>query len=484
MQSVCLINPPRDRGVKQWATVYPPMGLMGIAACLEERGHSVRIIDCMVDQWDHEDLRKYLLKNNFDVIGIHVLSALRFSAFKCAEIAKGINPNCKTFVGGSHVSFMAKEVLQHYPSIDVVVRGEGEVTVTELLNSHNLKTVKGITYRDKSRIRSNPDKPYIKDLDSLPFHAWHLVPMEKYFEAAEKNELHLRHPATGLMTARGCYNKCTFCASPALWSMTRRFSPSYIASEIELLQDKYGVKDLFFFDDTFSSTPWIKEFYKEIVNRKIDITFNCMSRVNTANKEFISLMKKAGCYLIAYGVESGSPKVLKRIGKNITIQQVKDAITNTREAGIFAKAFFMIGFPVEGIPHIQQTRDLILSLELDDFAIAVTMLYPGTELCNECGIKNEFWFNPNEDGYTTGHSNPVIPTYPHPVFSRAELDNMANLINYEADKKHFWRRVRFKSALEHKNIARAFFEALLRMILIRRKLKPTQLDNKRSLSLL
>lgn len=386
---ISLFVPPKDGDI--WSPAYPPYGLLYLASYLEKEGHEVTINDCIIEEINHDGFRRLIKKVNPDVVGISVTSELRFSALKCADIVKEVNPNILTILGGAHATVLAESIAKNCPNIDIVVRGEGEETIAELLKKKDLKKVNGIVYRKGNRIITTPPRLPLQDLDKLPFPAWHLVKMEKYFKQAE-NEHHLRHPATGLISARGCPNRCKFCASPKLTRFIRRHSPRYIVDEIEFLSKKYRVKDVYFLDDTFAiDIRWLKELRDELKRRKLDITFGGQARANI-RKENLEVLKDMGFYFVAIGVESGSQGVLDLMGKNITVEQARNAVETAYKLGFFVKTYWLIGSPGETTEDIKQTMGFIKSLPFHFFTVAGLHLYPGTEFCESCGPGNDWWF--------------------------------------------------------------------------------------------
>jgi radical SAM superfamily enzyme YgiQ (UPF0313 family) len=200
--------------------------------------------------------------------------------------------------------------------VDIIVRGEGEITFLELVqklsSGEDYREIDGISFRDDEGVpRSNPDREVIKDLDSLPLPAWHLAPMEKYFEVFAKREFSIQKPCTVIMTSRGCPGNCTFCANRAMWGRgVRRRTPVNVLKEIEYLHHEYGVKDIHFLDDTFTfNKGWNNTFYDELVKSGMGITWRCQGRVDTVNRDMLRTMKKVGCYFICFGVESASKRM-------------------------------------------------------------------------------------------------------------------------------------------------------------------------------
>lgn len=465
---VCLIFPPVGGDIrKELAAIFPPHGLLCIASCIERAGHQVSVIDCIVDEIGYSELEDRIRKFSPDVVGVSILSANRFAGFECAKIAKKIDRNLTTVFGGAHATWYDKEILEHYPDIDIVVRGEGEETFIDLIETSNKKDVLGITYRDDCKIVQNSDRPSIKDIDSIPFPAFHLVHMERYFVRAKIHEKFLRNPASMIMIARGCLAKCTFCSTPGIWKGIRVHSPEYVISNIEYLHKNWGVKDVLICDDTFPlSEKWFNEFYIAFKEKDIDLTFRCLSRVNVVDKEILTKMKELGCYFVQYGIESGSDKVLKRVKKGINVDQVRKAFDATHKAGIMSGMFLMVGFPEEDLSDIYETLKLARSLNSYDLYMGVTMILPGAELWREMGGKDNPWFSEyNVNSSLERSTFKVFPAYESEFFTRDELNYLVLNIVHQFNIHNFFRRVYFNLKTNRKSCFDVFKKLISELII-------------------
>ena len=306
-----------------------------------------------------------------------------------ARIAKGIDPAVKIVFGGAAPTFLWEHFLTHFPEIDFVVIGEGEYTFLNLVQwierdqDHPLTRIKGIAFRKNGRpVRTEPAEP-IHDLDSLP------VP-SKYFE--------YQH----LSLTRGCPGKCRFCGSPKFWGPKVRFhSPAYFVDELERLYKK-GINFFYFSDDTFSvNKKRVIQICKKIIEKKLDISWVAISRVNTMSEEILSWMRRAGCIQISYGVESGSPKIRKFLNKKITNTEVEQAFAMTVKYGILPRAYFIYGCPGESLKTIGESLDLIEKIKPLVIHFFVLSLFPGTALYDEykkkAGVTDDIGLNRIED---------------------------------------------------------------------------------------
>lgn len=370
-----LINPPQNSKYPQ-----PPLGLASIAAVLEKNNYPVEILDANTLQLSEiETVKK--VKNAY-IVGITAMTPHINSAIRIAKGIKQNNPDIIVTMGGPHVTILPQETLANVPEIDIIVRGEGEETIVELYdaleNRKPLDSVRGITYRDGGYIKSTQAREPIIDLNALPFPAYHLLPINLY-------KLHpphgRRHPYMAMMTSRGCPYKCIYCSKPIFGSKFRAQSPERTVDEIEYLNKKFGIKEIIFYDDSFTlDKNRIMQLTEDIKNRGLEIAWTCETRVNLVNEELLKNMKNAGCYLIAYGIESGSQMILNELRKGIALDQVTDAINITHKAGIQTVGYFMMGSPEETPETIRQTIDFAKKQQLDFAQFSVTIPFPGTDL--------------------------------------------------------------------------------------------------------
>jgi len=391
----------------------PSLGVGYLASSLEQDGHEVHIIDAHVENLSWGRLRERLKKISPSVVGFSFTTENRFEAFRLIEQVKKAFPQVITIAGGPHVTPTAIDSLENIPSLDLVVRGEGEATMAELAHylekGKDYSEVLGLSYRRNGEVRNNPPRPFIEDLDSLPFPAWHLMPWDKYnfiIEVPGKGKV--KH--ANIMTSRGCPFSCNFCATQNSWGRKfRARSPENILQEIKLLVANYGVRGIWFFDDAFTpNRQRVWDICEALIEAKLNLSWFCEVRVDTVDKELLQKMKEAGCYCVAFGVESGSQRILDQvIGKKISLQQVKDVTQWCNELGIKTNPFFIFSHPEETEEDIEQTMKMMRSWPPNsDISLSLLHIYPGTRLeatAREKGIlPSDFsWAKKDQQGVIT-----------------------------------------------------------------------------------
>lgn len=383
---IALIFPPNIYQTKQ---SMPPLGIAWLASVLRENGfNDVVLIDSMANHYTNEEIIGLLKKEGADLIGISFGTQIRFSAFELARLIKKEFSKIPIIAGGPHPTLTAQDTLQNIPEIDIVVRGEGEISFLNLVKAIDsgidFSGIKGISFRNKNNeIIHNPPELPIHDLDSLPLPARDLLPIEKY----DKTTILSQKRAMNIMTSRGCPYWCVYCSTSEQWGHSiRHRSPKNVVDEIELiLKDYHFIEGIRFFDDVLTmDKKRVLEICDEIHRRKLNFVWECEARANTIDQEIVSAMKGAGCEFIDLGIESGSDRILKNIKKGITVEQAIFAAKTIKNAGIGLKAFFMHGLPGETYDDIKKTvflsRYLYYNLGVEGTTQGISVIYPGTEL--------------------------------------------------------------------------------------------------------
>lgn len=371
--------------VKMNRGYLPPLGLLQVAAVLEKE-HEVKVIDLCVLNMPKYILEKKIREFNPDMIGFTALTVTSQKAFEIARFARKIS-SAKIIFGGPHVTVFPEKTIKEQEQIDIVVEGEGEETILELAdaikNKKNFRKIKGICFRNKGKIIRTPAREYIKNLDMLPFPAYHLVNIKNYIPLPNQYK---RLPAINIVTGRGCpWGKCTYCFESARLGYFRRISPERTIELIKKLRKDYGIKEISFWDDIFViGEKWMEDFCNLIRKEKIDLTWSCYARVDMVTPKILKKMKEAGCWNIFYGIESGNQELLDRIKKGITLKQAEDAVRWTREAGIESRGALMFALPGETPEQAEKTIKFAIKLDLDYVQFAYTTPFYGTELFEQC----------------------------------------------------------------------------------------------------
>ncbi len=394
---IILINPPLSRqqqagSLSSIANFIMPLGLGYVAAALREAGLEVQIIDGPPLGLTKEDIGKKLEEEKPKTIGFTATVLSIGNAIDCANHIRKLLPGTTLVIGGPHVSTLPKEVLAASP-FDVAVIGEGELTACELFKSllsgsPELSSIKGIAYKKGDEIIVNERRPYIKELDSLPLPARDLMPSLEHYTPMPLG--YRRLPFAHLVTSRGCPHKCVYCDQTVFSHKYRSRSARKVVDEMEELVTRYGVRDLRLYDDLFTvRKDHVNAVCEDIIRRKLDLTWSCSTRVDCVTKEMMETMKKAGCWEVDFGLETGVPEMLESIKKGATIEQAEKAVRAAHEAGLRVRAFFVFGFPGETVATMRQTVSWATALPIDLATFYCVQLYPGSPLHKEVKERGE-----------------------------------------------------------------------------------------------
>ncbi|MBQ2635237.1 MAG: cobalamin-dependent protein [Methanobrevibacter sp.] len=406
---ITFLNPPQTNSkYKFLGVVAPSLGIGYMAAVLEENGYDVDVLDASALELTFDEIGEEILKRKPDIVSISALTPTIGVALDSADKIKQVKPDTVVVLGGYHPTFEYKSVLAE-PSVDVVVRGEGEYTLLELVQTieigGDLSSVKGLAFhdRDDNSLVLTPDRPIIQNLDELPFPAFHLFPMEKY------RILNITTNVATIITTRGCPMQCSFCSSAALHgNHLRRRSYENVCDEIELRLKDQNIDTIAFMDDTFTlNKKFVRNFCEEIQRRNLKFWWGCTSRVDTLDEELLQMMKDAGCITIFIGVESADQQMLEKMNKNITVSKTERAFKLARKVGIRTIASCVIGMPEDTKKTIKQTIDFVKKLNPNYALYSLATPYPGTRFYNETFKKNLIKIN---DWSKFTLLNPVLKT--------------------------------------------------------------------------
>lgn len=405
---VLLVNPFLTVYPDDPAGVNPALGLAYLAAYLEENGVSVAILDIAAEGVNQvkkqgsklriglgkREIKKRIRNYSPQIVAITCQSTLHArDAHQTAKIVKEVDKDIFVIMGGAHPSVAAKEVLKD-KNINLVVRGEGERTLLEIVKNFQQKKkldqILGTSVRKGRKIINHQPRPLIKDLDQLPFPARHLLPMEIYFqEMARSTNYVVRYPVASMITSRGCPGNCIYCSVRTVWGRGwRGRSARNVVDEIESLIKDYGGREIHFLDDNISvDRKRLKGICDEIIKRKLDIKWTTPNGIAVwlLDKRLLAKMKKAGCYRLTFGLESGNYEILHHfIGKHYQYGQAKKMISFASKIGLWTVGTFIIGFPYENRDSIEETINFAISTDLDFAVFYLANPFPGTPLYEIC----------------------------------------------------------------------------------------------------
>jgi radical SAM superfamily enzyme YgiQ (UPF0313 family) len=349
-----------------------------LAAALEQAGIQVKIMDYVVYPYRRDALRSVLKEFKPHAAGATAVSMTFDYARQILSDVKSIDPEILTIMGGPHVTFCAQETLEMFAELDVIVIGEGEETLVELLRAvegaRNFDMVCGIAYRVDSEVTTTAKRNVIKNLDALPLPARHLLPLSRY------RALGMPMSTT---TSRGCPYKCIFCAGRKMGGARIRYhSAERVATELQYLAN-LKFHQINIADDLFTANQnHCFAICDEILKRDLNIRWTTFARVDTVSEALLSKMKAAGCTAVSFGIESANPDILKTIKKDISIQQVINAVRMCRRVGIHPYASFILGLPGETPETIKETVAFAAKLRQAGLAYGFHILvpFPGTEV--------------------------------------------------------------------------------------------------------
>ncbi len=386
MSRIALLRTPKTLGFPFNDFLCFPLGLMYIASSLRKFGnHDVTIIDPKVELIPYENIIKKIGEFSADFAGISGMTYEAEELHSMAKLIKQHYPAITTVVGGVHASVAPDELIKD-DNIDYVIIGYGEEAFCRLIDEINAGNpapeMPGVAYRVKGKPVINPRKIPDTPLDSLPFPAWDLVALEKYFPKVRQSVIHAHKRYMSIFTSRGCPYQCVYC-HPVFGKKYRTRSAENVCEEINILYHEYGIRELHVADDTFnldiSRAEKILDFIIDS-NLDIRISFPNGVRADRLTDKLLGKMKKAGTYMVSYAIETASPRMQKIIKKNVQLDKVFEIIKKTDKLGIIVNGFFMIGFPGETRQEIEMTIRYALKSKFHTASFFVVTPNPGTEL--------------------------------------------------------------------------------------------------------
>ncbi|MBF0318586.1 MAG: B12-binding domain-containing radical SAM protein [Nitrospirae bacterium] len=425
MKKVLLINPNYYDEIFQKSKVRAaisrgivPMGLTCIAAPLTEAGHEVNILNLNISQTSLESLSEYVRMFNPDYAGITSTTPLIYKAYEIASVIKRFNKNIPVIAGGPHPSALPEDVLRE-SEIDCVVKGEGDLILKDIVENGISASIPNIYYKDNGTIvRSENQGICIKDLNALPYPAFQLLDIKNYFQPRISSR---KQPLGYIETSRGCFSKCIFCNKNIHGYAVRMKDPERVVDEMERMLGM-GFNEIQIIDDIFTAS--MKRAYQvceAILKRGLKFPWYPRGgiRVDRVNLELLKIMKRAGCYRIPFGIESGSQRIIDLIQKNITLEQAEKAVELAKAAGLETECYFMIGHPTETVEDLKKSINFAVKLNPDYVKFAITIPLPGTQMFDEMSEKGQI---KTRDWSKYNFSISPRALYDHDVLSWSTID--------------------------------------------------------------
>ena len=375
-------------------------GLCWLAAVAIEHNYKTEIIDALALGLNNHKLLDLIIEKNPRWVGITACTLDIYAAADLAEKIKSVNPDIVIIVGGAHITAVPVETMERFSAFDIGVIGEGEATIIDLMsalerkNNDLLSEVDGIVYRDSGRILSTRPRQFIANLDLLPLPKWELLPnIRKYYHAPPWT-MHSGQTVT-VITSRGCPFQCIYCDRKVFGNKVRFHSAKYVLSIIKVMRFQYGIKHFRISDDNFiANRARLIEICNLILMEDLKISWSCLARVDSIDADSLALMKRAGCWSIAFGIETGSQQIHDFEKKGVSLTKIENAVAMVRRAGIKVIGFNMIGHPFETIETIKETINFNKKIKVDEFKTQFLIPFPGTEFyqnASRYGILDKDW---------------------------------------------------------------------------------------------
>lgn len=431
----------------------PPLDLMYMASIAREENYTPYIKDYSLSKDGNNELISDIKNINPKYVVVNVASTTLKNDLSAIKLIKTVNKSITVIVKGAHFLTKDEDTLKEFEDINIAIRGEVEFTLKEILQNKPLGEVLGITYRYNEKVLRNENRPFIENLDEIPYPARDLIDNSKY-----------TRPDTGeiqgvIKVSRGCPYHCFFClATPVSGSKVRMRTPKNIMGEIKECYEKYGIKNFVFWSDIFNiDNSWVKNLCNEIINSGLKITFSTNTRADSADFETAKLMKKAGCSLVSIGIESGVQEILDNIGKKITKEQIISTVKMFKKLGIKIYAYYVIGLPWESRETYMETLNFAKSLNTEYVSFYTAAALVGTRFYDFV-IEN----NLGELNYDMPYYYPSVNTFYLSKDEVFKLHKKAVKEYYARLSYIFMMLFKIKSLKEFINYAKAGFRVIFR----------------------
>ncbi|MCK4353171.1 B12-binding domain-containing radical SAM protein [candidate division WOR-3 bacterium] len=383
------------------SVIIPNLGLGYLATQIRKKGHEVKILDCVKEKMNFLDFERFIDAHKPDIIGIQMFTCdFRFVRGTLNSI-KRVDPEITIILGGPHPSAMPRGTILDFKETDFLFQGEAEIGLPKLLqyiegNTDRLDDIPGLVFRDNKKIRMNPQK-FIQNLDTLDFPSWDLMVPSSY-PPAPHGTFTKRVPTAPIITTRGCPYRCKYCAAHIVSGrLLRKRSVDNVISEIELLVNRYGVKEIHIEDDNFTlEQNRVKEFCHKLIEKNLHIIMACPNgvRLDTLNKELIVLMEEAGFYSFAVGIESATSHILREMNRNISVSEMENKVQLVASmSNIKMTAYCILGFPCETREETQRTINFTLKMPFEKAQFSPFMPLPGTDIFKTLSERGEISAN-------------------------------------------------------------------------------------------
>jgi radical SAM superfamily enzyme YgiQ (UPF0313 family) len=387
---------PGQADITRFANIMAPMGIAWMAAYLERAGYETHVLDGYAIPRTVAETAKLALELEPDLVAFSVTTSGFHEAYDVATALNAVRPSLPTVFGGVHVSSMRQSLLQAYPLIDYGVVGEGEQATLALLERgmDAPESVPSLLYRADGTVHTSPASIAPLSLDDLPFPAYERLPgFPKAYHLAIFN--YGKAPATSTVTSRGCPYSCSYCDRSVYGKSFRFNSAEYVYEHMRYLNERFRIRHVTFYDDLFTyDRERVVELCKRLIDKPLGMTFACDVRVNHIDEDLVRMLKAAGCWQMAFGIESGDPVVLRTHRRDPKLSRIGDVACMIRRHGIRVKGLFIMGLPGEDEAAIRRSMDFAVSLPLDEVNLAKFTPFPGAPLFNtvrEHGEFNEDW---------------------------------------------------------------------------------------------
>jgi len=459
---------PGKKDVAAVANRMAPLGLLSIAAYLENQGDTVVVHDCLGPHAPKgtQDNVRHILKQKPDIVGFSATTSGFLDGYDLAAAIKAEAPEIRIIFGGVHISAMGGELLERFEHIDYLAMGEGEVTLRELAAGHRPEEISGLVWRSNGQVVANPQRRHIRNLDDLPFPAYEKL---DHFPHGYRLPLfsYIMTPGATMVTSRGCPFQCSYCDRSVFHQGFRYNSPEYIYEHMRYLRTRFGVRHLNIYDDLFTlNRKRIAALCELLTVKPLGVQFNCAVRVGHADDELLHMLRRAGCLMVSVGIESGDPDLLEVHKPGVYLDEVRDTIRRIKAAGLRAKGLFMMGLPGETPASIQKTSDFVISLGLDDMNMSKFTPFHGAPVWKtifDQGTVEEDWRLMNCLNFVF---------IPRDIDSKEALDQLYNthVKRFYSDKT--WRRTFMKRLWQHRHSLWYLFKHLPDFLYAMRSFEP------------